>query len=71
MPDVKLGPKAVLRTQVAPGADFNVPLAAFLSSLKGTPDEIWTRLLKLDHGREIHTLSGWADTLKNLRNRRI
>lgn len=70
MPDVKLGPNAVHRSQTQPGPEFPVPLTAFLATLKGSKDEIWSRLLKMDHGLESHTMTEWKATLNKLRNRR-
>ena len=50
---------------------FPVPLARFLPSLKGTADEIWGRLLKLEHGSEKHTLEEWQAVLAALRNQEV
>ncbi|MDA8249174.1 MAG: hypothetical protein M0Z28_08340 [Rhodospirillales bacterium] len=36
-----------------------IPLAAFAASLKGTSDEVYTKLLRIRHGMEKHTTAEW------------
>lgn len=47
---------------------FPVPLAVFAKGLKGTPDEIWSRLLKIRHGSEKHTPVEWQRLIERARN---
>lgn len=68
-PEVPATPEApiqeVIRTvpDIEVGQEFPVPLKAFLATLKGTPDEVWSRLLQAGHGREKHTLAGWRNLI--------
>lgn len=44
-------------------APFPVPLPRFLARLKGTPDQVWSRLLTAAHGKERHTQAEWLEVL--------
>lgn len=46
-----------------PHEDFVVPFQAFANSLKGTPDEVWTKYLRSTHGMQKMTFSQWRATL--------
>lgn len=57
-------PNAALPT---PSDDFTLPLAAFLAHLKGTEDEIWSKLLRVKHGTETRVFSSWKQALAALK----
>lgn len=46
-----------------------VPLAAFARTLRGTENEVWTRVLGLYHGGEKHTVEDWRRALDALRRK--
>ena len=48
--------------------DFPVALGKFLPLLRGTPDEVWGKILTLDHGQEKHTEAGWMVILRTYTN---
>jgi hypothetical protein len=43
--------------------DFPVNVEVFISRLKGTPDEVWVKLLRNAHGREKHSERDWLAVL--------
>lgn len=47
---------------------FPVPVKRFLPTLKGTQDEIWSKLLVLAHGQEKHTPKDWLKVLDGLKS---
>lgn len=49
---------------------FPVPARVFVKSLIKTDDEIWSKLLLLDHGNEARTPDDWAQTLSALKQRK-
>lgn len=48
--------------------EFPVPLHRFLPELAGTPDEIWTRWLQMQHGAENHTPTEWRGLIEQYRH---
>jgi len=46
-----------------------VPFAAYAQALKGTPDEVYTKLLRIEHGGLPRPPSVWAQLLNALRSR--
>lgn len=64
-PSEKSAPVSIQAPVVADdnNREFPVPLAQFLSSLKHTPDEVWSLLLKNAHGKEKRPLSSWTALL--------
>ena len=50
------------------GVEFPVPFARFASTLRGTPEEVFTKLIKIQHGREKHTISEWHELIEALRH---
>ena len=48
--------------------EFPVPFAKFAKTLVGTPDEVWTKLVKIRHGREKHTPTEWRKVLNGNRH---
>ena len=50
------------------GAEFPVPFRTFAKTLKGTSDEIWTKLLQVRHVREKHTPTAWRELLESHRH---
>jgi hypothetical protein len=51
----------------AQNATFPVPISRFLATLKGTSDEIWTKLLKDNFGTEKHTMVEWGAVLATVK----
>lgn len=50
--------------------DFPVPLAMFAARLVGTPDEVWTGVLRLHHKREKHSELEWYRLIDSHRDAR-
>lgn len=48
--------------------DFPLPAPRFVESLIGGPDEIWTKWLMMQHGRENHLLTEWNTILDGYRH---
>lgn len=48
--------------------EYPVPFATFVRTLKSTPDEIWSKLLKQRHGTKNMTPTEWRAALQRLRN---
>lgn len=46
-----------------PVVEHPIPLAVFTASLKGTSDEVFSRLLRIRHGVEKHTTAEWRALL--------
>ena len=40
----------------------------FLARLKGTPDEVWSRLIRVRHGLEFHDHATWLTLIDRYRN---
>jgi len=51
--------------------DFKVPLSTFLSKIKNTSDEVWSRLLQVRFGTQKHTELGWSRLLDSIRKERV
>lgn len=49
--------------------DFPIAFPKFAAALKGTADEVWTHWLRLNHGREKHTVKDWMTVLASHRDR--
>lgn len=47
--------------------DFPAPLARFLESLIGTPDEVWSRLLILEHNGQNMKPQEWRTVLGEMK----
>ena len=45
-----------------------IPAAQFVKSLKGTHDEIWTRLILGMHKMENKTVADWKSLIENYKN---
>jgi hypothetical protein len=58
-------------TTELPGQAFPIPLAKFVQTLKGTPDEVYTHLLRLHHAGENATPNQWRDKVAALKNTRV
>lgn len=54
-----------------PQTELPIPCRQFIASLKGTTDEVWSRLLKNDHGVKNLTPAAWRETLTQLKTRRV
>ncbi len=50
-----------------PNAVFPIPVKRFIETLKGTPDEIWSRLLLSAHKMESRVPADWHKLLDNYR----
>lgn len=50
-----------------PQDEFPVPLSRFLPTLRRTPDEVWSKLLQLNHSKEKLTMSGWKALLNTMK----
>lgn len=48
--------------------EFPVPFAVFAASIKGTPDEVYSLLLKIDCGDRPRTPTEWQARLHALRD---
>lgn len=63
MPTPKAKAAPTIRLRGRPPADPNsparMPLQAFAATLVGTPNEVWTSLLRQSHGREAHSYREW------------
>ena len=46
---------------------FPVPIQQYLRTLKGTPDEVWSKVLAIHYSTEKHTMDEWAALLNGLR----
>ena len=60
------GPSAQARAQAGSGRphdDFPVAYATFAASLKGTPDEVWTKHFRSTHGALKMTYPAWQAAL--------
>lgn len=50
--------------------DFPIPAQRFVQTLIHTPDEVWARLLQLDHGNEKLRPAEWREKLAALKTRK-
>lgn len=48
--------------------EFPIPFERFAASLAGTSDEIWTGILRMNHGFENHKPSEWHAMIDNYRH---
>ena len=48
--------------------EFPIPFQAFARTLVKTPEEVWTKLLKMRHGKEKHTPTEWRALINAARN---
>ena len=48
--------------------EFPVPFAVFAAALKGTHEEVYTKLLRITHGDRPRLPSEWRERLRSLRN---
>jgi len=48
--------------------EFPVNFTAFASRIKGTPNEVWTKLLKIEYGSAKMLISEWRSALETLKN---
>lgn len=49
--------------------EFPIPCRRFIATLRGTPDEIWSKHLQIQHGIENHTMTEWRNLLDGHRDR--
>ena len=56
-------------TPPTPAAEAPVPFAIFAAALKGTPDEVYTKLMRWEHGGLPQPMSAWKMLLDALRAR--
>jgi hypothetical protein len=47
--------------------DFPVSFADFAAKLKGTPDEVWTRVLRVSCGQQKNVYSVWREALASVK----
>jgi hypothetical protein len=47
--------------------EHTIPLSAFLKTLRGTPDEVYSRLLTIQHANQNKTAAAWRETLEGYR----
>ena len=52
--------------EISSNAEFPVPVTKFLETVRATPDEVWGKLLVLQHGTEKHTATEWKALLTAL-----
>lgn len=51
--------------------EFPLPTRAFTNKLVRTEDEIWVKLLQLDHAGEAHTETDWRGILASMKQREV
>ena len=57
--------------QVEQPVEHTIPVAAFVKGLKGTPDEVYTRLLLIEHKFHNKTVADWTAALDDHRGRSV
>lgn len=55
-------------TQANDPGEYPVPFAVFAASIKGTPDEVFTKLLKIRSGATPRVPSAWRTAVDALRD---
>ena len=60
----------VEKLNLAPDAgEFPIPVRDFTKKLMRTHDEIWAKLLQLDHAGQAHTETEWREILAAMKQR--
>lgn len=54
--------------EAAKVVELPVPARVFVASLRGTADEVWSRLMLIDHRMENRPVSQWRELLDSKRN---
>lgn len=47
--------------------EFRIPVVRFVKGLKGTKDEVWTKLLTLQYATQAKTASEWKEIMTRLK----
>lgn len=48
--------------------NFRIPVARFVAGLKGSRDEVWTKLITLQFAQQAKTASEWQEVLTALKD---